>query len=94
MDINDTQTVGFSGGARSIMNARESLRRFKRTPRYRELLQQAMREAKKGGGVPTEQRRAKFAGLEAELELQRIRTGEPLTEFSGLLRLPDPLEGR
>ena len=94
MDIMDTQHFELSGGVRSALNARASLKSFKRTPKYASMLKAAIAAGREQRGTPDEQRRARLSKLEAELELEYLRRGEPLSEFSGLLRLPDPLEGR
>ena len=94
MDIMDTQHFELSVGVRSQVNARASLKVFKQTPNYKAMLQAAIAAGREKRGTPAEQRRTRLSKLEAEVELQYLQRGEPLSEFFGLLRLPDPLEGR
>ena len=77
-------------------SARASLRAYKRTAGYRALLETTIRTTRRatgqrGGSIA--ERRARLNYFEASAELERLNAGDTLDEFSGLIRLPDPLAG-
>lgn len=73
---------------------RASLKRYKKTERYRIQLQAAIREGPKLEAQATTaagKREARKDKMAAMLESEFLAGGEPTDPFSGLIRLPDPL---
>ena len=85
-------------GSRSVSTrheARNSLRRFKQTPAYRQMLKATISDRTKRetrAGNEHERRTARLEKFEASLELEKLASGEVLDEFTGLMALPDPLK--
>ena len=74
--------------------ARNSLRRFKGTPAYRQMLQSTISDSAKRetrAGNEHERRKARLDRMQATLELETLTTGGTPDEFTGLMSLPDPL---
>lgn len=80
------------GGSVSFQ-ARKSLRAFKKTPQYKSMLKGLLERRETAAMSPMERRRLRLERLLAGSEMDRLRRGEPLSEFSGVLALPDPLDG-
>ncbi|MDC8450813.1 MAG: hypothetical protein LV473_21010 [Nitrospira sp.] len=78
---------------RSLPSVRMSLRRFKRTPDYRALLENILSQKELPSMGSLERRRLRLDRVDAALELAKIKRGEELGEFDGLMYLPDSLRG-
>lgn len=76
------------------LEARNSLRRFKQTPAYRQMLKTTISKSTKleKRGTEHEKRLARLDRLQASLELEHLTTGGQADEFTGLMALPDPLK--
>lgn len=84
-------------GSRSVstrLEARSSLRRFKGTAEYRQMLKTTITDSTKreARGTDAERRRARLDRMQATLELETLTAGGAPDEFTGLLALPDPLK--
>jgi hypothetical protein len=79
--------------SRAFLPARKSLRNFKRTPQYRALLTSVMARRESPSMTATERRRLRLDRVLASHEWDLLQRGEPLSEFSGVIALPDPLRG-
>lgn len=77
--------------SRASFHARSSLRSFKRTRQYRDLLTSVMARKETAAMTDLERRRLRLERLLAGEELERLQRGERLSEFAGLLALPDTL---
>lgn len=80
-------------GSNAVLGARKSLRAFKRTPQYQSILKGFVERRETASMSDRERRRLRLERLLAGMELDRLQRGEPLSEFHGLLALPDPLNG-
>jgi hypothetical protein len=79
---------------RASYPARRSLRKFKRTEEYRRMLRAFIAnlpEKERRASSATEKCRLRLAKRDAESELAQLQKGETLSEFEGLLHLPDAL---
>ncbi len=73
--------------------ARTSLRAFKRTPNYKALLEDILSRRENATMTAMEKRRLRLDRVLAGLELEKVQRGEPLSEYTGILALHDPLRG-
>lgn len=87
MELADARGGGVS------FQARKSLRAFKRSPEYAALLKSVLERRESPAMSLLERRRLRLDRLMASLELERLQQGQSLSEFSGVLALPDPLAG-
>ena len=79
--------------SRVSVPVRKSLRAFKQTPEYRALLTSVIERRETAAMTATERRRLRLDRVLAHMELDRLRRGEQLSEFEGVLALRDPLHG-
>jgi hypothetical protein len=77
----------------ATIGARKSLRAFKQTPHYEALLKELVARRETASMTNVEKRRVRLDRTIAELELKKLRRGETLTEFAGILELYDPMRG-
>lgn len=73
--------------------ARKSLRAFKKTPQYRALLKSVLERRESPAMSPLERRRLRLERLMASQELDLLQQGQSLSEFTGVVALPDPMAG-
>ena len=78
---------------RATVGARKSLRAFKQTPNYKALLEDILSRRETATMTAMEKRRLRLDRVLAGLELEKVRRGEPLSEYTGILALHDPLRG-
>lgn len=87
MELADARGGGVS------FHARKSLRAFKKTPQYRALLKSVLERRELPAMSPLERRRLRLERLMASQELDLLQQGHLLSEFTGVVALPDRLEG-
>lgn len=85
MEIADRRASGASPGAR------RSLRAFKQSPQYRAMLENTLARKETASMSSQECRRIRLDRVLADLELDKLKRGETLNEFTGVLAINDPL---
>lgn len=77
----------------AAVGVRKSLRAFKQSPAYRQLLEGLVLRKETATMADIERRRLRLDKVLAGLELERLKAGEPLSEFQGVVALRDSLAG-
>ena len=80
-------------GAGASVGVRKSLRHFKSTPAYRDMLKRTAERRETPSMTDIERRRLRLDSIIAREELEQLKRGKSLSEFCGLLTLRDPMDG-
>lgn len=77
----------------ATIGARKSLRAFKQTPNYKALLEGILSRRETTTMTVMEKRRLRLDRVLAGFELEKLKSGEPLSEYAGVMALHDPARG-
>jgi hypothetical protein len=77
----------------SSPSIRKSLRAHKQSPEYRQMLEQIVQRRETNAMTSFERRRLRLDRVVAGLEIEKLKRGDPLSEFTGIMSLHDPLRG-